>query len=108
MLRQLGITASDTVATCLGGGQEAAGAFLSVAGVCCCAPINPDLADEAEFYLGDSGAKALVVSAGDTGAVRGAAHRLGIKIVEYPMSGAGASGQGPRAAGVPHQSATSS
>jgi acyl-CoA synthetase (AMP-forming)/AMP-acid ligase II/aryl carrier-like protein len=61
-LRELGIGRGDRVALLVSNGPEAASAFLAIAGVAACAPLNPAYtAAELEFFLRDLDARALVV-----------------------------------------------
>ena len=64
-LNALGLGRGDRVAIVLPNGPEMAAAFVSVAAAATTAPLNPAYrAEELEFYLGDIGAKALLVAAG--------------------------------------------
>jgi acyl-CoA synthetase (AMP-forming)/AMP-acid ligase II len=64
-LQGLGLAVGDRVALVLGPGPEAAVGFLAVAAGACCAPLNPRYtADEFDFYLGDLGARAVIVPEG--------------------------------------------
>jgi acyl-CoA synthetase (AMP-forming)/AMP-acid ligase II len=71
-LEAAGITGGDRVAIVLPNGIETIVSFLAVASIATAAPLNPAYkADEFDFYLGDTGAKALITS-GNTGeAARG-------------------------------------
>ncbi len=67
-LNALGIGRGDRVAIVLPNGPEMATAFVSVAAGATTAPLNPAYrAEEFDFYLGDLGAKALVVAADEDG-----------------------------------------
>jgi len=92
-LNGMGIGRNDRVGIVLPNGPEMATAFVSVASGATSAPLNPGYrADEFEFYLGDLGAKALVVDAGSASPAIGVARKLGVRIVElvgHPERGAG-------------------
>ncbi len=92
-LRARGIAPSDRVALLVGGGAEAATAFLTLASVGSCAPLNPSYRRaELEFFLGDLGARALVVGAGLDTPARDVARARGIEVCELsvePRSPAG-------------------
>ncbi len=78
-----GIGRADTVALLLPNGPEAATAFLSVAGVAICAPLNPAYGtDELEFYLGDLDAAALVIGSELDSPAREVARRKGIRVID--------------------------
>ena len=81
-LNALGIGRGDRVAIVLPNGPEMATAFLAVASAATSAPLNPTYrADEFEFYLGDLGAKALVIEAGGASPALAAANELGIAVL---------------------------
>jgi acyl-CoA synthetase (AMP-forming)/AMP-acid ligase II len=62
-LEAAGISGGDRVAIVLPTGIEMIVSFLAVASVATAAPLNPAYkADEFDFYLGDTGAKALITS----------------------------------------------
>lgn len=64
-LNSHGIGINDRVAVVLPNGPEMALAFLGVAAVSACAPLNPAYREhEFDFYLGDINAKALIVASG--------------------------------------------
>ena len=64
-LEVAGISAGDRVAIVLPNGIETIVSFLAVASIATAAPLNPAYkADEFGFYLGDTGAKALITSNG--------------------------------------------
>src|SRR5439155_4943848 len=82
-LNAAGVGRGDRVALVLGNGPELAAAFLGIATGAACAPLNPGYrAPEFDFYLGDLGAKAVVVGAGMESPVRDAARRHGIPLIE--------------------------
>ncbi|MDP6063434.1 MAG: AMP-binding protein, partial [SAR202 cluster bacterium] len=59
------ISGGDRVAIVLPNGIEMIVSFLAVSSVATAAPLNPAYkADEFDFYLGDTGAKALITSDG--------------------------------------------
>jgi acyl-CoA synthetase (AMP-forming)/AMP-acid ligase II len=93
-LNHLGIGRGDRVAIVLNNGPTMATTFLGVAAGCASAPLNPAYrADEFEFYLGDLGAKGLIVEAASTSPAIEVAKKLGIRIIEltaHPERGAGA------------------
>src|SRR3972149_5701170 len=62
VLNAIGIGRGDRVGVVLPNGPEMAVAFLSVASMATCAPLNPAYrAGEFEYYLSDLNAKALLV-----------------------------------------------
>ncbi len=62
-LEAAGISGGDRVAIVLPNGIEMIVSFLAVASIATAAPLNPAYkADEFDFYLGDTGAKALITS----------------------------------------------
>ncbi len=86
-LNALGIGRGDRVAIVLANGPEAATAFVCMAAGATTAPLNPSYrADEYRFYLGDLGARALVVEAGVDSPARRAARELSIPIIELHPS----------------------
>jgi acyl-CoA synthetase (AMP-forming)/AMP-acid ligase II len=83
VLNGIGIGRNDRVAIVLPNGPEMATAFLSVACAATTAPLNPSYrSDEFDFYLGDLGAKALIVQAGVDTPAREIAEARGIPIIE--------------------------
>ena len=90
-LSRAGIVAGDRVAIVLPNGPEMAAAFLSLAAHATAAPLNPAYrADEFAFYLGDLGAKALILEAGAEGPAVEASARVGVPILGLtPEAGAG-------------------
>ena len=91
-LSRAGIGAGDRVAIVLSNGPEMAAAFLATAACATAAPLNPAYrADEFAFYLGDLGAKALILEAGADGPAVEAAARTGVPVSALtPEAGAGA------------------
>ena len=74
-------------------GPEMATAFLTVAAVCCAAPLNPAYkADEFDFYLADLKPAAIVLAAGEAGAAAEAAGRLHIPVFRLVATERGAAG----------------
>ncbi len=81
-LNRLGIGRGDRVAIVLANGPEMATAFLSVAAAATTAPLNPAYReDEFDFYLGDIGARAIVVGKGEAGPAVTVAERRGIAVL---------------------------
>ena len=88
VLHQAGVGAADRVAIVLPNGPEMATAFLTVAGTCCAAPLNPAYkADEFEFYLADLRPAAIVLAQDDTGPAAAVAERLGIPVLALHAAG---------------------
>jgi len=112
-LAEAGIARRDRVAIVLPNGPEMATAFLAVASAAASAPLNPAYTrEEFDFYLGDLGARALLVQAGVATPARAAAAARGVPIIELtPASAAGGPAgaftlappppSGPRAAAAP-------
>jgi len=110
-LAAAGIGPGDRVALVLPNGPEMAAAFITVAQAATTAPLNPAYrAEELDFYLGDLGARALIVAADDTGPAPAVAASRGLpvlRLVPEPEGPAGAfvlegpGGAAPAAAGVP-------
>ncbi len=72
----------ERVAIVLPNGPEMATAFLTVAAVCCAAPLNPAYkADEFEFYLSDLKPAAIILAPDGPTAAAEIATRLGIPIL---------------------------
>lgn len=92
-LNARGIGRNERVAIVLPNGPEMASAFLSVAAGATAAPLNPAYKEEEfDFYLGDLGAKALLVRAGDPTPARSVAQRRGIKIIDVEWNQANPAG----------------
>jgi amino acid adenylation domain-containing protein len=93
-LRSLGVGRSDRVAVVLPDGPETALAIIAVAAGAVCVPLNPGFtADEWHRYLADLRVAALLTRADMDTASRGAAHTLGIPVIDLsprPDEGAGA------------------
>ncbi len=82
-LRTRGIGVADRVAIVLPNGPAMASCFLGVATAAATAPLNPAYREEEfAFYLGDLGAKVLLVQKGDDTPANAAAATLGIPVVE--------------------------
>jgi acyl-CoA synthetase (AMP-forming)/AMP-acid ligase II/thioesterase domain-containing protein len=70
----------------VGGGPEAATAFLAIAAAATCAPLNPSYrAAELDFYLRDLGARAVVVDAALDTPARDVAGAIGIEVHELSV-----------------------
>ncbi len=92
-LNGMGIGRNDRVAIVAPNGPEMATAFLAIAAGATAAPLNPSYkAEEFDFYLGDLGAKALVIQAGFESAGRDIALARNIPVVELVPDG-GTAGQ---------------
>ena len=85
----LGMSRHDCVALALPPGPELAVAFLAVASVAICAPLDPTCqAEEGDAYLTDLNAKALIVQADAETATCSAARNRGIPILKLvPVRG---------------------
>jgi amino acid adenylation domain-containing protein len=94
VLRRLGVGRRDRVAVVLPNGPDAAVATVAVAAGAVCVPLNPGFtADEWQRYLADLRIAALLTRADMDTASRGAAHALGIPVIDLsprPDEGAGA------------------
>jgi acyl-CoA synthetase (AMP-forming)/AMP-acid ligase II len=92
-LNDLGINRGDPVGIVLPNGPAMASAFVSVAAGAIAAPLNPVYRDEEfEFYLGDLGARALILAAGADTPAREVAARLGIAVLELEQPEAAPAG----------------
>jgi acyl-CoA synthetase (AMP-forming)/AMP-acid ligase II len=92
-LAELGIGRGDRVALVLPNGPEMATAFVSVAAAAATAPLNPAYrAEELEFYLGDIGAAALLVTDTEDGPAVAVAERLGLPVLRLIADGEGPAG----------------
>ncbi len=82
-LAAMGVRRGDRVALALPNGPEAAVAFLAVASLATCAPLNPAYSTrEFEFYLSDLKARLLLVGTGGPTPPVDAAGTAGIRAVE--------------------------
>ncbi len=82
-LNALGIGRNDRVAIVLPNGPAMATAFVSIAAGATTAPLNPTYrTDEYDFYLGDLGAKALVVERGSSSPAVEVAQRRGVPVIQ--------------------------
>ena len=82
-LNALSVGRGDRVGIVLPNGPDMATAFLAVASAAVAAPLNPAYKrEEFEFYLGDLGAKALIVERGAGGPAIEAARNLGVALIE--------------------------
>ncbi len=92
-LAERDIGAGDRVGIVLPNGPEMATAFLTVAAVCCAAPLNPAYkADEFEFYLSDLKPAAIILAEGGSQAAAEVAGRLGIPILNLVTAAGDAAG----------------
>jgi acyl-CoA synthetase (AMP-forming)/AMP-acid ligase II/acyl carrier protein len=88
-LRGVGVGRNDRVAVVLPDGPEAAATIISVAACAVCAPLNPSFTlDEAQRYLAELRAVALLTRADKGSASRAAALTLGIPILDQPARAA--------------------
>jgi oxalate---CoA ligase len=92
-LNGLGIGRGDPVGIVLPNGPAMACAFVAVAAGAVAAPLNPAYRDEEfEFYLGDLGARALILEAGAGTPARDVGARLGIPVLELEQTDAAPAG----------------
>jgi len=92
-LNALGLGRGDRIAIVLPNGPEMATAFVSVAASATTAPLNPAYrAEELEFYLGDIGARALLVAADEAGPSVTVAQKLGIAVLRLMPDAGGPAG----------------
>ena len=88
-LAAAGVSRGDRVALVLPNGIETIVVFLAAATAATAAPMNPAYrTEEFEFFLGDTGARALVVPASGAAEARAAA-RAGTLVLEAETDGAG-------------------
>lgn len=87
ILNILGVGRNDRVAVTLPNGPEMAIAFLAIASIATCAPLNPAYrAEEFDFYLSDLNAKALIIQPGVAESAKAIAQKRGIPIIElFPI-----------------------
>jgi acyl-CoA synthetase (AMP-forming)/AMP-acid ligase II/acyl carrier protein len=82
-LNAIGIGRNDPVAVVLPNGPEMALAFLGIASVATCAPLNPAYrTNEFDFYLSDLQAKALIVQSGTDSEATRVAQKYSIPVIE--------------------------
>ncbi len=82
-LASLGLESSDRIALVCSNGPDMAVAFLAIAELAACAPLNPAYrASEFDFFLSDLKPRAIVVEAGLESEIRAAAERQGIPVLE--------------------------
>ena len=75
-------------------GPAMASCFVATASALAAAPLNPAYREaEFEFYLGDLGARALILAAGEQSPARAVAERLGIRLLELEEEPAAPAGQ---------------
>src|SRR5690606_24297041 len=88
-----GVSKSDRVAIVMPDGPETAAAFLAIASGAVAAPLNPAYkSEEFDFYIGDIGAKALVVAEGDQTPARAVADARGVPVIELRGMASGPAG----------------
>jgi acyl-CoA synthetase (AMP-forming)/AMP-acid ligase II/thioesterase domain-containing protein/acyl carrier protein len=81
-LELAGIRLGDRVAIVLPNGPEMAVAFLAIAAIGACAPLNPFyIANELDHYLADLNPNALIVGAGMDAPAPAVAHKRGIPVI---------------------------
>jgi acyl-CoA synthetase (AMP-forming)/AMP-acid ligase II len=86
-LNALGIGRNDRVAIVLPNGPEMASAFVTIAAGATTAPLNPAYrTDEFEFYLGDLGARALVLDEVGHPAAEEAAAKLKLPLIRLRVA----------------------
>ncbi|GGF30804.1 AMP-dependent synthetase [Aliidongia dinghuensis] len=86
-LNRVGIGRGDRVAIVQPNGPEMATAFVAVAAGATSAPLNPAYrAEEFDFYLGDLGAKALLILRGFESPARAVAAGRGVPVIELVPS----------------------
>ncbi len=92
-LAAAGVGRGDRVAIVLPNGPEMAAAFVTIAQSSTTAPLNPAYrAEEIDFYLGDLGAKAIVLPADYAGPALEAAGRRGLTVLRLDVDPAGPAG----------------
>ncbi len=85
-LNAFGVGRGDCVAIVLPNGPEMAVAFLAVASVATCAPLNPGYTSaEYEFYISDLQVKALIVPVGMRISAVDVAVRLGVSVIRLEV-----------------------
>ena len=92
-LAAAGVGRGDRIAIVLPNGPEMAAAFVTIAQSATTAPLNPAYrSEEFDFYLGDLGAKAIVLPAGYTGPALEAAERRGLTVLRLGVDPAAPAG----------------
>jgi acyl-CoA synthetase (AMP-forming)/AMP-acid ligase II len=92
-LNALGLGRGDRVAIVLDNGPEMASAFLAIANAATTAPLNPAYRKkEYDFYLGDLGAKALVVAERSESEAIDSARSLGAAVIRLRVPDAAPAG----------------
>jgi acyl-CoA synthetase (AMP-forming)/AMP-acid ligase II len=92
-LNALGLGRGDRIAIVLPNGPEMATAFVAVAAATATAPLNPAYREEElDFYLGDIGAKAILVGRDEAGPAVAVAERRGIGILRLTTNDGEAAG----------------
>ena len=92
-LHRAGVGRGDRVAIVLPNGPEMAAAFVTVAGVATTCPLNPAYTeDEFAFYLGDLGARAIILPEGESGPALAAAGALGLTVIRLSFDAADPAG----------------
>ena len=85
-LNRAGIGRGDRVAVVIDNGPEMATAFVGIASVAVCAPLNPSYTrDELEFYLSDLGVAAVVVPADKATPAREIAGAMDLKVISLEV-----------------------
>jgi acyl-CoA synthetase (AMP-forming)/AMP-acid ligase II len=101
-LNGTGIGRGDRVAIVLPNGPEMAAAFHAIASGTTVAPLNPAYREEEfDFYIGDLGARAIVVAEGYAGPALDVARRRGLLVLRLGSDPAGVAGDFALNAGVP-------
>lgn len=110
VLKAWGIGRNDRVAIVLPEAMDMAMAFLVVAAHATAAPLNPAFSrEEFDFYLGDLGARALIVKVGENSAARESAKQRNVPVLEltatleaegwrFALTGSAVSAENPHSA----------
>ena len=100
-LGSIGIGPGDTVAIVMPNGPEMAALFLGITCFATAAPLNPLYReDEFDFYLGDVGAKALLIQAGTESPARRVASKRGMNVIDVKPELSGPAGAFTLSAGT--------
>jgi acyl-CoA synthetase (AMP-forming)/AMP-acid ligase II len=92
-LHDAGVGRGNRVAIVLPNGPEMAAAFVTVAGVATTCPLNPAYTeDEFAFYLGDLGARAIILPEGESGPAHAAATAQGLTVIRLSHDAADPAG----------------